>query len=91
MLGRGHELERGRDALRGVGLVLTRTVGHSDHLGIERQQVLDAKLLIHAVLGVVVDKLDTVKLTGTIRIADMRGDHASLIEIGLGGIALKNA
>ena len=89
MLRRGHELERGRDALRGVGLVLTRTVGHSDHLGIERQQVLDAKLLIHAVLGVVVDKLDTVKLTGTIRIADMRGNHASLIEIGLGGIALK--
>ena len=89
MLGRGHELERGRDALRGVGLVLTRTVGHSDHLGVERQQTLDAKLLIHAVLGVVVDKLDTVKLTGTIRIADMRGDHAGLIEIGLRGVALK--
>lgn len=51
--------------------------------------MLDAKLLIHAVLGVVVDKLDTVKLTGTIRIADMRGDHAGLIEIGLRGVALK--
>lgn len=51
--------------------------------------MLDAKLLIHAVLGVVIDKLDTVKLTGTIRIADMRGNHASLIKIGLGGIALK--
>ena len=41
---------------------------HSDHLGVERQQMLDAKLLIHAVLGVVVDKLDTVKLLSLIHI-----------------------
>ena len=52
------------------------------------RDVYKRQFLIHAVLGVVVDKLDTVKLTGTIRIADMRGDHAGLIEIGLRGCLL---
>ena len=80
MLSTRNKLERRRNALGALILVLARTMSHSDHLGIERKQMLDTQLLIDTVASVMVHNLDAVKLTCNIAVTDVVGNHARVFQ-----------
>lgn len=78
-----HELEGRRQTRRRLVLVRTRATGGLQHQLVERQNALETKRLLHAVLGMEVDDVHAAKMPLGIRIDHVIRDDTRILDRGV--------
>lgn len=81
-----HELEGRREARRRLVLVRARATGGLQHQLVERQNALETKHLLHAVLGMEVDDVHAAKMPLGIRIDHVIRDDTRILDRGVVGL-----